>query len=62
MSNPGDDGRLPVIHVCGFAVGGFSINNAVDDPSYGFSQGFVHVRPTAVAVPGSISLNRLCCV
>ena len=44
MSNPGDDGRLPVIYVRGFAGGGSAINNAVDDPFYGFSQGSVQVR------------------
>jgi pimeloyl-ACP methyl ester carboxylesterase len=44
MSYPGDDGRLPVIYVRGFAGGGSAVNNAVDDPFYGFSQGSVHVR------------------
>jgi pimeloyl-ACP methyl ester carboxylesterase len=44
MGFPGDDGRLPVILVRGFAGGAGAINNAVDDPFYGFSQGSVHVR------------------
>ncbi len=44
MGNPGDDGRLPVIYVRGFAGNGSAINSAVDDPFYGFSQGSVHVR------------------
>lgn len=44
MGFPGDDGRLPVIYVRGFAGTGSAINNAVDDPFYGFSQGSVHVR------------------
>jgi pimeloyl-ACP methyl ester carboxylesterase len=44
MGFPGDDGRLPVIYVRGFAGGGSAINTAVDDPFYGFSQGSVHVR------------------
>ncbi|MCU1519555.1 MAG: hypothetical protein JWQ75_4276 [Pseudarthrobacter sp.] len=44
MGFPGEDGRLPVIYVRGFAGGGSAINNAVDDPFYGFSQGSVHVR------------------
>ena len=44
MGFPGDDGRLPVIYVRGFAGSSSGINNAVDDPFYGFSQGSVHVR------------------
>ncbi|XTR52237.1 esterase/lipase family protein [Pseudarthrobacter sp. So.54] len=44
MGYPGDDGRLPVIYVRGFAGNGSAINSAVDDPFYGFSQGSVHVR------------------
>ena len=44
MGNPGDDGRLPIIYVRGFAGNGSAINSAVDDPFYGFSQGSVHVR------------------
>lgn len=44
MGYPGDDGRLPVIYVRGFAGSGSAINSAVDDPFYGFSQGSVHVR------------------
>lgn len=44
MGFPGGDGRLPVIYVRGFAGGAGAINNAVDDPFYGFSQGSVHVR------------------
>lgn len=44
MGLPGDDGRLPVIYVRGFAGTGSAINNAVNDPFYGFSQGSVHVR------------------
>lgn len=44
MGYPGDDGRLPVIYVRGFAGNGSAIDNAVDDPFYGFSQGSVHVR------------------
>lgn len=39
-----DNGRVAVIYVRGFAGGGSAINNAVDDPFYGFSQGSVHVR------------------
>lgn len=39
-----DDGKLPIIYVRGFAGGAASINSAVDDPFYGFSQGSVHVR------------------
>lgn len=44
MGFPGDDGRLPVIYVRGFAGTGTAVNTAVDDPFYGFSQGSVHVR------------------
>ncbi|MET3952700.1 hypothetical protein [Arthrobacter sp. UYEF36] len=44
MGDRGRDGRLPVIYVRGFAGGAGAINNAVDDPFYGFSQGSVHVR------------------
>ncbi|MCC9198274.1 hypothetical protein QNO08_01240 [Arthrobacter sp. zg-Y820] len=44
MNSPGNDGRLPVIYVRGFAGTGSGINDAVDDPFYGFSQGSVHVR------------------
>jgi hypothetical protein len=44
MGTPGDDGRLPIIYVRGFAGTGSAINSAVDDPFYGFSQGSVHVR------------------
>ena len=44
MGFPGDDSRLPVIYVRGFAGTGAAINSAVDDPFYGFSQGSVHVR------------------
>lgn len=44
MGNAGDDGRLPIIYVRGFAGTGSAINNAVDDPFYGFSQGSAHVR------------------
>lgn len=39
-----DDGKLPIIYVRGFAGGTATINKAVDDPFYGFSQGSVHVR------------------
>ncbi|WP_456847488.1 esterase/lipase family protein [Cellulomonas sp. P5_C6] len=38
------DGRLPVIYVRGFAGGPSGINNAVDDPFYGFNEGSVQVR------------------
>jgi pimeloyl-ACP methyl ester carboxylesterase len=38
------DGRLPIIYVRGFAAGAHAINEAVDDPFYGFSSGSVHVR------------------
>lgn len=44
MGTRGDDGRLPVIYVRGFAGSSSGINSAVDDPFYGFSQGSVHVR------------------
>ncbi|WP_455835190.1 esterase/lipase family protein [Pseudarthrobacter siccitolerans] len=44
MGNTPHDGRLPVIYVRGFAGTGSSVNSAVDDPFYGFSQGSVHVR------------------
>ncbi|MBO0909703.1 esterase/lipase family protein [Arthrobacter sunyaminii] len=44
MHSSGDDGKLPVIYVRGFAGAGSAINDAVDDPFYGFSQGSVHVR------------------
>ncbi len=37
-----DDGRLPVIYVRGFAGG--NVDEIVDDPFYGFSQGSVDVR------------------
>lgn len=36
------DGRLPVIYVRGFA--GSGVDEVVDDPFYGFSQGSVDVR------------------
>ncbi|HJW00940.1 MAG TPA: hypothetical protein VJ617_17750 [Arthrobacter sp.] len=51
MGNPGDDGRLPVIYVRGFAGNGSAINSAVDDPFYGFSQGSVHVRADSTGRP-----------
>jgi pimeloyl-ACP methyl ester carboxylesterase len=38
------DGRLPILYVRGFAAGAHAINEAVDDPFYGFSSGSVHVR------------------
>ena len=44
MGFPGDDGRLPVIYVRGFAGTGPAINNAVDDPFYGFNRGSTHIR------------------
>ncbi|WP_457971600.1 hypothetical protein [Arthrobacter sp. D1-17] len=44
MSYPGDDDRLPVIYVLGFADNDSAINSAVDAQFYGFSQCSVHVR------------------
>ena len=44
MESPGADGRLPVIYVRGYAGTGSAVNDAVDDPFYGFNQGSVHVR------------------
>ncbi len=38
------DGKLPIVYIRGFAGGTSTINSAVDDPFYGFSQGSVHVR------------------
>jgi hypothetical protein len=40
----GNDGRLPIIYVRGYAGSGAEKDSAVDDPFYGFSQGSVHVR------------------
>lgn len=37
-------GQLPIIYVRGFAGATRGINQAVDDPFYGFSQGSTHVR------------------
>ena len=37
-------GRLPVIYVRGFAGGASGIDQAVDDPFYGFNLGSTHVR------------------
>jgi hypothetical protein len=37
-----EDGRLPLIYVRGFA--GQNVDDAVEDPFYGFSRGSVHVR------------------
>ncbi|MFJ6001686.1 esterase/lipase family protein [Arthrobacter sp. NPDC092385] len=51
MGTPGDDGRLPVIYVRGFAGTSSAINSAVDDPFYGFSQGSVHVRASSSGRP-----------
>lgn len=51
MSYSVDEVRLPVIYVRGFAGSGSAINNAVDDPFYGFSQGSVHVRADANGKP-----------
>jgi hypothetical protein len=49
MGYPGDDGRLPIIYVRGFAGGG--VNTVVDDPFYGFSLGSVHVRADSGGEP-----------
>lgn len=38
------DGRLPVIYVRGYAGGPSGIDDAVDDPFYGFNAGSVQVR------------------
>ena len=43
------DGRLPVIYVRGFA--GSKVDEIVDDPFYGFSQGSVDVRVDEVGEP-----------
>lgn len=51
MGSAGEDGRLPVIYVRGFAGTGSAVNNAVDDPFYGFSQGSVHVRADGRGTP-----------
>jgi pimeloyl-ACP methyl ester carboxylesterase len=37
-------GRLPIVYVRGFAGGTGSIDQAVDDPFYGFNAGSTHVR------------------
>ena len=37
-------GKLPIIYVRGFAGGTRGINQAVDDPFYGFNMGSTHVR------------------
>jgi pimeloyl-ACP methyl ester carboxylesterase len=50
MAYPGD-GRLPIIYVRGYAGDTKEINNAVDDPFYGFSQGSVHVRADSKGQP-----------
>jgi hypothetical protein len=49
MGSPGDDGRLPIIYVRGFAGG--AVNTAVDDPFYGFSLGSVHIRSDSGGEP-----------
>ena len=43
------DGRLPVIYVRGFA--GSKVDEIVDDPFYGFSQGSVDVRVDELGEP-----------
>jgi hypothetical protein len=40
----GDDMRLPIIYVRGFAGSTSGIDKAADDPFYGFNEGSVHVR------------------
>ena len=43
--------KLPIIYVRGFAGGQGAIDDAVDDPFYGFNQGSVHIRVGANGTP-----------
>src|SRR3954452_5620816 len=43
--------KLPIIYVRGFAGGTSGIDQAVDDPFYGFNEGSVHVRVGGDAEP-----------
>ena len=43
--------RLPIIYVRGFAGGQGAIDDAVNDPFYGFNEGSVHVRVGANGTP-----------
>lgn len=54
--------RLPIIYVRGFAGGQNAIDDAVDDPFYGFNEGSTHIRVGAAGQPpGSISLRDRSC-
>ena len=44
-------GRLPIVYVRGFAGGTRGIDQAVDDPFYGFNLGSTHVRVGGVGDP-----------
>ena len=53
---PGEGGgimgqRLPIIYVRGFAGGQNAIDDAVDDPFYGFNEGSTHIRIGAGGQP-----------
>ncbi|MET3719134.1 MULTISPECIES: hypothetical protein [unclassified Arthrobacter] len=43
--------RLPIVYVRGFAGGQNAINDAVDDPFYGFNEGSTHIRVGAAGQP-----------